>query len=775
MIKLIMRYRLFRTGLILLFLFLSSDVFAQNYQESIKIADEAYGENDFYTASVYYNNAMWHDSSDLKVAFKCAESYRLFNNYEQAMRWYRYVLNNDTRKQWPLSRFWLAMMQKSLGQYDKALINFRAYFNENKDKADTYYIDKSKVEIQACQEAPAMLAQKKNVLIEHLNESSINTSFSEFNAVQLSDTALVFSALRPLTAGDFDTYIPSAYLSKIYITQTTVAGWGKAGELDVKINDKKNHNANICFSDDYTKVFFTRAKSDENKNLVSEIYYTEFKNNSWQNVKRLSDKINVQGYTSTHPHYAEFDGFDILFYVSDRPGGIGKLDIWYCIIKEGKYQDPINLGSIINSPGDDITPFYYKENQTLYFSSDWHKGLGGFDIFYSKGLYNSWTKPVNIGYPVNGGCNDLYFVVNDIDKDGFLTSNRPGSLSIKSETCCYDIYSYEWQDTTTIKTEVQPAPDTVNIVENIRSMLPLTLYFHNDEPDPKSTNTSTKRNYQTLLGEYYMMKDIYSDEYSKGLSGSDKTKAQKNIIDFFENYVAQGFTQLKLFAKLLHSDLQRGNSVKIIIKGYCSPLNTTEYNLNLSMRRISSIVNYLKQYYEGVLMEYINGTAGNGAKLTIVEEPLGKSTASPLVSDNPNDKRNSIYSRAAALERKVQIILYESENADLPAGKKQPEIAYKDSILDFGNIKQGEEAMIYTKFKNTGTAALMISGVETSCGCIMVDWPRDAFAPGKEGELKISFNTNEDMGVYNELITIYTNTAKGKYVFQVKAVLSSKN
>jgi len=764
---------------ILFFAFLGISCFhcgntcAQNYEESIAIGDEAFGEGDFYTASIYYSNALFNDSSDINLAYKCADAYRLFNNYRQARRWYHYVQEHDAKNKWPLSGLWLASMEKSLGNYTDALLHFRAYYNENKNKADEFYIEKARNEILACQEAPKILADKKNVLIEHLNESAVNTEFSEFNAVQLSDTALVFSALRPISEGDFDTYIPNAYMSKIYMAKSTITGWAKTTELDAKINDKNSHNANICFSKDHNKVFFTRAKADDNKSLKAEIYSCENIGGKWQKAKKLSEKINVPGFTSTQPNLVESDDYNVLFFVSDRPGGIGGLDIWYCLIKDENYQDPINLGSIVNTPGDEITPYYHDSTQTLYFSSDWHKGLGGFDIFYSKGKYNLWATPKNIGYPINSSCNDTYFTVTEIDNDGYFTSNRPGSLSIKSETCCYDIYSYEWQDTVTQKTVAVVPQDTVNIEENINSMLPLTLYFHNDEPDPKTLNTKTKTNYQTLLGEYYQMKDTYIAEYSKGLSGNDKLKAEKDIIDFFDNYVASGFNKLKLFAKLLHTDLQRGNSINIKIKGFCSPLNTTDYNLNLSMRRISSIVNFLKQYYEGVLLEYLNGTASNGAKLTIIEEPLGKSTASPLVSDNPNDKRNSIYSRAAAFERKVQIILYEHENQ--VSAEKFPDIQLLDSLCDFGTITQGQEANILLRFKSTGKSGLKIAGVETSCGCTVVDWPKEPFAPGAAGELKISFNTSEDAGLYNETITIYTNSKKAKYIIPVHANLLPKN
>ncbi len=762
---------IFLLSAIVFLAFTNKEVHAQNYAESVQVAEEAFKDGDFYTASLYYNNAMWYDSSDLKVAYQCAEAYRSFNNYGDARRWYKYVASNDFKKTIPLSRFYLALMEKSLGEYYLALSDFKTYYTQNSQKVDDYFTKKARIEIDACKEAPQLIADKKNVLIEHLVEGKINTPYSEFNARQLGDTALVFSALRPISVGTFDSYIPNAYISKIYMARSTITGWSKTHELDIKINDKETHNANICFSKDYSKAFFTRSKSDDNQSLQSEIYTTQNIGGKWQKATKLSDKINLQGYTATHPYFVELDEYSILFFVSDRPGGFGKMDIWYSIFKDNKFQEPVNLGSIINTPGDDITPFYHLPTKTLYFSSDWHKGLGGFDIFYSKGELNIWTAPENIGYPINSSSNDLYFTITDIDNDGFFTSNRPGSLFIKSETCCNDIYSYEWQDTLTKKTEVnvvQPK-DTTNIEKNINLMLPISLYFHNDEPDPKSTTVVTKRNYQSLLNDYYAMKETYETEYAKGLSGKNKLNAEKEIDDFFENYVAKGFSNLKIFTNLLLTDLSRGNTIKIKIKGYCSPLNTSDYNLNLAKRRISSIINFIRQYYEGVFMPYLNGTAPNGAKLIIAEEPLGKSTASALVSDNPNDKRNSVYSRAAAFERKIQIILYETETSAVSKTEKAPQIVFTDTIHDYKNLKYGEKAYYVFRYKNTGNAPLTITGLETSCSCISANYSKEPVLPGQQGEINISLNTAIDAGTKKETITVYSNTLRNKNILNIKA------
>jgi hypothetical protein len=751
------------------FAIIGSSLSGQNYQESIEIADDAYGNRDYYTAGVYYNNALWYDSTDIAIAYKCAESYRLYFNYDKACQWYNYVAKKDIQKKFPQALFSSGMMKKSLMEYDDALLDFKKYYMENSQNVNDYFTKKSRVEIDACQDAQKLITNKQLVLITHLSGQGINTPYSEFNPRQLKDSALVFSALRPVSTSESEQNNPHAFQSKILQAINNNKGWKTTGEIDPRFNDQQNHFANIAFNEDYSKAFFTKVYDESGENMKSEIYEIENVNGKWQKAVKLSASINVAGYTSTQPYFVNNSDYSMLYFVSDRPGGMGNLDIWYSIFKNNTFQEPVNLGSKINTPGDEITPFYRKENHMLYFSSDWYKGLGGFDIFYSQGEFNVWTNPQNIGYPLNSSCNDIYFVINDNDNDGYFVSNRPGSLFLKSETCCNDIYSYEWMDTIRKKTtEIVEIPDTVNIQKTVSSLLPITLYFHNDQPDPRSRNTTTNRNYKTLLEEYVGMKAVYEFEYSKGLDGKKKKEAENDIADFFENYVEKGFSNLNLFANLLLADLSKGNNVKIVIKGFCSPLTTTEYNLKLAQRRIGSITNFLKQVYNGIFIEYLNNTARNGASLIIVEEPLGESTAATFVSDNPNDKRNSVYSRNAAFERKVQIIQYESEKNKIETSK-EPQIYFYDSIIDFEVIPFGDAASKVIRFKNIGSDDLLITQIETSCGCTAVDWSKEPIIPNGEGTIKVSLNTHEDYGYKDETITVFSNSAEGRNVLKIKA------
>lgn len=763
-----------RRILILLILLISLSSVAQTQEENLKYGDEAFADGDFYSASTYYFGILKQDSSDISIAYKYAESCRLFNDYKSSEKWYSFVNSSSKSKDYPLALFYLALMNKSNGRYSDARNNFYSYYNLHKSD-DNYFFKKALHEVDACEYARKLIKDTIPVRIDHLSEN-VNTPYSEFGALQLGDTALYYSALRPNSTEEFEYLLPNFYLAKIYKSKTTIAGWSAGKELQPKINDRESNNANASFSSDHKRLYFTRCSPEKLSDMKCAIYVAEMKNGKWQEPVKLNEKINLEGYTSTQPsigNLTESDG-EVLYFISDRPGGNGKNDIWYSVIKDGKYNDPTNLGSIVNTPGDEISPFYYNDTKTLYYSSDWQDGLGGFDIFKSKGSLSEWSTPENLGYPVNTSYNDMYYTINENDSDGYFTSNRPGSFYIKGETCCNDIWSYEWMEPKKVKRDsIVLNKDTVNYEQNIKDLLPLTLYFHNDIPDPASKDTVTKMNYKTTLADYIQMKELYELEYSKGLKGNDKVKAIKDIDEFFDNYVATGFSKLEQMSRWLLKDLQKGKNIKITVKGFCSPLQTTEYNIKLAKRRISSLMNYFRTYDYGVFIKYLDGTSPDGGKLEIHEDPVGKSQANPLVSDNPNDQRNSIYSRAAALERKIQIIMYQSgDSANLV--KKNPEIKFAEDLHNFGKVTQGDKKVFSFTFQNTGDADLIISGVETSCGCTVSDFPKDAILPGAKGQINILFDSKDELGTKSATITVYSNTAKPKIELTIVSEVVAK-
>jgi len=126
------------------------------------------------------------------------------------------------------------------------------------------------------------------------------------------------------------------------------------------------------------------------------------------------------------------------------------------------------------------------------------------------------------------------------------------------------------------------------------------------------------------------------------------------INDFFDTEAEGNFTKLNTYLDLLQFILQQGDTVEITIRGFASPLAESDYNVNLSLRRISSLQNYLRSYANGALRPYLNGAAPKG-QLIVNKAPYGESTSETSVSDEVTDLKNSVYSRGAALERRIEL------------------------------------------------------------------------------------------------------------------------
>lgn len=518
------------------------------------------------------------------------------------------------------------------------------------------------IRIDSAEQIRFMLQDTLPVVIERL-AGQINSPYSEYNGYLDADSTFFFSSLRPETVEDCESLFEPFWSTKIYASKLTVSGYSTPKPLPVVVNSTQYYNCNFTFSRDRSLLYFSRClRAADKADLQCEIWGTENRNGKWAKPKRLTRKINLPGATATQPHLVEYEDCHLLFFVSDRPYGFGGLDIWYSIYKNGRFGDPINLGSFVNTPGNEATPFYDMEAKNLYFSSTGHLCLGGYDIFVSHGEFSDWSAAENMGVPYNSPYHDLYFSLNRAEPDcGFFASNRPIAESGGRDTCCHDLYAFcrppQQEDTVAVDT-VDLQADTIPREAIIRSIVPLTLYFHNDEPNPKSWDTTTNRNYSTTLADYLELKDTYQKEYSKGLKGKAKMEAEQAIERFFKDSLEQGFKKLETLVSCLLSDLQQGKTVEITIAGFASPLHKADYNLALSSRRIASLKNYLWDYDGGVFRPYLAANAK--PRLIIYASPKGHSMAHKYVSDNVNDKRNSVYSIAASLERKIQITQYET-------------------------------------------------------------------------------------------------------------------
>ena len=203
-----------------------------------------------------------------------------------------------------------------------------------------------------------------------------------------------------------------------------------------QMNTEKYHVGNFITNKKGVKAYFTRCKSASASSLQCAIYMADVnKDGVFENVEKLSEYINEPGYNNTQITLAKtYEGKDLLIFASDRPGGYGNMDLWSSeLSSSGKPKKARNLGKTINSPGNELSPSFYDSTSTLYFSSDWHAGLGGIDVFSTSFDENeeAYIHPTNLGRPINTPNDELFFSIKQDSSGAFMATNREGSFFIK--------------------------------------------------------------------------------------------------------------------------------------------------------------------------------------------------------------------------------------------------------------------------------------------------------------------------------------------------------
>ncbi len=723
---------------------------SQTQKQLMNYAELNEKAGDYYGASIYYKQALLLDSSNIDLLYKYATSLRLYNNYPLARYYYQKVWDKDKGGRiYKDAAFWVASMLKYEGEYrasSKVWRKVKSKYGRNKK---SYEYRKAKQEALSCSYANRVKNEVvPNVEVQNIG-TPVNTINSEFSASYL-DSNLIFSSLRAVSLNNELEIADEDYTAKIYLSKKKDSLWNTPIALPEDINSKQIHTANGSYDTQRKILYFSRCDSLNGCKIYKAIY----KGNTKVSIEELPERINAKGSNTTQPSFAQIGDKRYLFFVSNRNGGQGRMDIWFSqILDAGTYSKPKNLGKIINTPDDDISPFYDTLEHVLYFSSPWHLGLGGMDIFSIEGTPENFTgEPKNLLPPFNSQWNDMYFTIYSKHKgkrEGFLTSNRLGSLYKKGPTCCNDIYSVE-----IISEEEVAQKQEIVTLEDLNKYLPVTLYFHNDRPGPKSMDTTVDISYLKTYSYYKELKPKYKEEYSKGLEDEKALEAKLDIDDLYKHYIDKGVKDLNLFTKLLLDELNKGQKIEVTIKGFASPLAKTEYNVNLTKRRISSLINYLKEYDNGVFIPYLNGTASNGGVLTFVKIPFGEYTASNSVSDNYNDQRNSVYSKGAALERKIEIqsVTYADKQGDYAR------LSVGSGTYDFGKVEQGEPLKHTFILKNTGNAPLVINELLPSCECLTINADKKEIQPGDEGKITLIWNTSNKEGKQVEFATIKANS-----------------
>ncbi len=367
----------------------------QAYKAALKSYMECYRENPAY----------------IQCAEGVAMCYARLNDFMHAAQWYEKIIDHTEVS--PDVIFAYARTLKALKLYGKAKFYFERYAAFDAETGE-HFAASCDFAINRVEAKPAF----------RITNAYFNTSDHDFGLATWNDK-LVFTSFRkdiPKTRRTAETSLAAGAGSDLYLIDPHV-------EANVRLlfDDIADHAqvGPVHFSADGKSVALTKNTVNEEskffvpaENRMSLYLATVGDHGKWEKVRPYP--FNDNSYSTGFPWLSE-DGM-IMFFASDMPGGYGGYDLYVSYLDNGKWTEPQNLGADINTPGNEIAPF--KSAEHFYFSSDWHPGFGGQDIFRTKYANGEWAPVAHLGVGVNSPKDDIGFVFNEADKTGYFYSDR---------------------------------------------------------------------------------------------------------------------------------------------------------------------------------------------------------------------------------------------------------------------------------------------------------------------------------------------------------------
>lgn len=414
----------------------------QSYSGYIEAGDEAILSGDYYSAYQFYRIALEYPkkANDPVALAKLGGSAYSAGAYRVSAEALLKLLELPEATEYPNTRFYLAEDYFYTGNYDLAALNYQLFLDEQPD-AYLEYRQRAAINIENANWAIDEAAAEREIDMRHLDEP-INSDNSDYGYLERPDGSTYLSSLRFVFKKD--SLNPPRYLSKIMRAD----GGRVPKELDGDMDRESQIVAHTTFTADGKTVFFTICDYTVRDNMICNLHRADAAaDGSFSNVKPV-DALNEAGYSTTMPNVGTLeDGSEAIFFASNRPGGAGSMDLYMAPLV-GNEPGAVRPLTTLNTEGNDVTPYYQSDRQTLYFATDGRFTFGGLDIYKSYLEGEIFTAPLNVGLPVNSSYDDAYYSQspND-DEKAFLSSTRqtPDAIfySEDKEVCCYDIYSFK--------------------------------------------------------------------------------------------------------------------------------------------------------------------------------------------------------------------------------------------------------------------------------------------------------------------------------------------
>ena len=605
---------------------------AQFTYHYLSAADNFFKKGDYYSAAVYYEKYLGEEKnkkhsgpeydpysaqrtskpaaavSTTKEAaiFNLAESYRLLHYSVKAEPYYKQSLAFEKIK-FPLAYYRFGTVERSLGKYEEADKSFTSFLDDYK-KEDSYTTD-AKMEILDLHFIESEL--KKDISLYSITKSSgLNDSGANYAPSWLNNNTLLFTSTRLN-----DSSTSRKYINRIYSAAYTGNNVDAVTKIDIP-QAQDEHQGVVSATPDGSTIFLTRW-SAQNGQKTAAVYTSKKTGSRWSTPVALDSIININGFSAQQP-FVMPDGKHLL-YSTNRAGGLGGFDIWSAELNsDGKPISTASLGSTINTSFDEQAPYYHSTSATLVFATNGRVGMGGFDLFYSKGNIGNWAMPVNFGYPVNSVKDDIYFAgkgdTKNILADAMISSDR-------ASDCCLDLFTVHKKNplkkitglVVLCKNNTPVAGATVNIIDTLSGKVVATK------------TTGDDGSYALVMDSYKPLKIIASltgykgdslhftvpadDEANNTVFNNPNLCVSKTVSTTFDiPDVGKSMVLKNVYFALNKSEplstsyptldtlvetLKENPSVVIEIGGHTDSIGSDNYNVKLSQARAAKVVKYL--------------------------------------------------------------------------------------------------------------------------------------------------------------------------------------
>jgi len=532
------------------------------------------------------------------VLYRLGLSHLYNNDYNNASL---YLKKCVERNIYTDANYFYALSLMNNKKYQEALGAFEAFVSSPNSNDSLVKIARKKE--AGCYLGMDSAKVSREIKVSKMDTSVFNNGNSSFAPTFYSaSNKVIFTSARKGNIVMDPKRQDASYLCDLYYTEKTDSSWSPAVNFRGPVNTDAHEGAAL-YSEDGS-IYYTRWNDVNPKEAF--IYKSKSNGTMFFQGMKLADNINMPGYRTMQPCLSP-DG-KLLYFSSNRPGGMGGYDIWVSTIDEnGVTGAPKNLGAPFNTSGDEVTPFIHAVSGTLYFSSNGLPGLGGLDIF--KCDFNStdglFGFPQNLNAPFNSSKDDAYFVLDRISGTGFFASDRedcPGGN-------CYKIFEFMNKP---IKFSLEGIVFDAQTNEPLKEALVSIIDAHGVD-EPIYVATDDQGNYSVELKpkmEYFLkaQKNKYFGD-AASLNTLEKTTSQVFQQDFFLNKIPAGeiaidgieydFNSAKLRPKGMENldklvDLLNLNdNLKVSIEANTDSRGSDSYNLKLSIARAQSCVDYV--------------------------------------------------------------------------------------------------------------------------------------------------------------------------------------